>query len=131
MAKKIATATIAVFVLWFVLDFIIHGVVLKGAYQATAHLWRPEHEMKLWLIDVVTLLTALVFTGMYASFVSPKSARRGFWFGFLFGVTSGLGMGYGSFAVMPIPYFLALTWFLGSLLECTLAGLIVGYIVKE
>ena len=40
-------------------------------------------------------------------------------------------MGYGSYVVMPIPYSMALTWFLGSLVEAVVAGLIVGFVSSD
>ena len=40
-------------------------------------------------------------------------------------------MGYGTYSFQPIPYMMALTWFLGSLVEGILAGLIVGAIVRD
>ena len=49
----------------------------------------------------------------------------------MFGLVSGISMGYGSYSVMPIPYFMALSWFLGSLVEMGLAGWLMGVIVKE
>ena len=41
MVKKIIIAIIAVFILWSILDFVIHGVLLSEAYKATVELWRP------------------------------------------------------------------------------------------
>ena len=35
-------------------------------------------------------------------------------------------MGYGTYSVMPIPYSMALTWFLGAVVEGAAAGLLVG-----
>jgi hypothetical protein len=40
-------------------------------------------------------------------------------------------MGYGSYSVMPIPYHMALTWFLGSVVEASVGGMIAGLIIKE
>jgi hypothetical protein len=40
-------------------------------------------------------------------------------------------MGYGTYSVMPIPYSMALTWFLGAVVEAALAGLLVGKIIHE
>ena len=39
-------------------------------------------------------------------------------------------MGYGSYSYMPIPYSLALGWFLASTVEGVAAGVVVGLIVK-
>ena len=52
-------------------------------------------------------------------------------YGALFGVAVGLGMGYGSYAVMPLTHTIALVWFLGTVVETTVAGVLLGLIVKE
>lgn len=131
MTKKIIFATLAVFVAWGILDFLIHGMMLGKAYQATAMLWRPMEEMKQGLMYLVTLLTALVFVTIYARLISPKDVGRGLGFGLLFGVGAGISMGYGTYSVQPIPYFMALAWFLGTTIKATVAGLITGLIVTE
>jgi hypothetical protein len=40
-------------------------------------------------------------------------------------------MGYGSYAVMPIPYELAFVWFNGTVVEALIAGLITALIVRD
>jgi len=40
-------------------------------------------------------------------------------------------MGLGTYSVMPVPVFLALVWFVGSVVETTVGGLLVGWIVKK
>jgi hypothetical protein len=52
-------------------------------------------------------------------------------YGVLLGLAFGLSMGYGTYAVQPIPYIMALTWFLGTLVEFTVAGLLVGLLIVE
>ena len=131
MTKKIILATLAVFVAWAILDFIIHGVILGSAYQATAHLWRPMAEMKNGLMYFVKLLSALVIVTIYARLVSPKNMNYAVSFGVLFGLGSGISMGYGTYSVQPIPYFMALVWFLGTLLEAIVAGFLLGWLVTE
>jgi len=68
-------AMIAVFVSWSVLDFVIHGVLLKSTYEATVEMWRPEKEMKMGLMSVVTLIAAIAFTSIYCCLVDGKTSR--------------------------------------------------------
>ena len=131
MTKRIIFATLAVFVTWAILDFLIHGMMLGSTYQATAMLWRPMEEMKTGLMYLVLLLSALVFVTIYARLISPKNVARGLGYGLLFGVGTGISMGYGTYSVQPIPYYMALTWFLGTAIEATVAGLLTGLIVTE
>ncbi len=131
MLKRTIVAVMAVFVAWSALDFVIHGLILKGEYAATAHLWRPLAEIKMGLMRVVVFLTALSFTGIYAWLIGRKGIAQGFKYGVLFGFAHGVGMGYGSYAVMPITYHIALAWFLGCLVQGIVGGLIVGGLIKE
>jgi hypothetical protein len=131
MTKRTVLAVIAVFVAWQILDFLIHNVWLMSTYEATAELWRPMEEMKMPLMMLVGLVTAVVFVCLYAWLIRPKSVFAGLSFGILFGIATGFSMGFGTYCVMPIPQKLAVAWSVGSLVETVLAGLLVGWIVKE
>lgn len=131
MAKKLALGSLAVFVLWEVLDFVIHRVILKGAYATMSNLMRPEAEVKVGLLVFVVLVSAVVFTYVYAALVNPKSMANAVKYGLLLGIGMGIGMGYATYAVQPIPYSVALTWFLGTIVETTLAGVLLGMLVKD
>jgi hypothetical protein len=126
MGKKIIYSVIIVFVVWSILDFVIHQLILGASYQATANLWRPMAQMKLGLMYVVKFLVSIAFTCLYAFFVGNRGIKTGFFFGLIFGLGAGISMGYGSYSYMPIPYHMAFTWFLGTVVEFTTAGLIVG-----
>lgn len=126
--KKFLLATLAVFVAWEVLDFIIHSVILVQMYKDTASLWRPEGEIKMGLMIFVTLISSVAFCYLYDAFVKDKSMANALKFALVFGVSTGVGMGYGTYSVMPIPYLMALAWFLGTVFETAVAGLILGLI---
>jgi hypothetical protein len=130
MVKRIVLAVLAVFVAWSVLDFVIHGVILAQTYRNTAQLWRPMEQMKMGLMHAVVLICSAVFVCLYAFFVGKKSVAKAVGFGLLFGLGTGISMGYGTYSVMPIPYNMALVWFLGTVVEGTVAGLLAGSIVK-
>jgi len=130
MTKKILLAGVAVFVVWEILDFVIHGLILQPTYATLPGLFRPQAEMKMILMFVVVFLAALAFAAAYGWFVNPKSAMTGLKYGLVVGFGGGVSMGYGSYAAMPIPYVMALGWFLGTWIEFAVAGLIVGAIEK-
>ncbi len=119
------------FVLWSALDFIIHGLILNTAYEATADLWRPMEEMKMGLMRIVVLISSICFVLIYALFFSEKGIGTAVKYGLLFGLGTGISFGYGSYSVMPIPYKMAFVWFVGSLVETVSAGLVIGLIIKK
>lgn len=129
--KKLIISVIAVFFAWSVMDYIIHGMVLGSSYAATASLWRPMGEMKMGVMYVTVLIAALSFAVIFAQFFAKKGIVAGLKYGLWFGVGAGVSMGYGSYSVMPIPYHMAFTWFLGSVIEAAIGGVIVGAIIKK
>jgi hypothetical protein len=129
MFVKFLLACIAVFALWTGADFLFHGVILEEAYQQTAELWRPAGEAKMGLHALVVLMSAILFSAIYALLVSPRSVRNAILFGTLFGAASGVSFGYGMYAFMPLPYDMALTWFFTNLVEGVLGGLVLGFIL--
>ena len=131
MMKKVMLAAVAVFVAWVAMDFVIHVLILGKAYAATAHLWRPEGEMKMGVMWVTIFITAFCFVYIYAQFVAEKSMKIAMQYALLFGVAVAVGFAYGTYSVMPIPYSMALIWFLGSVTEAAVGGAIVGLIIKE
>jgi hypothetical protein len=130
MVKRYVLAVVAIFIAWFAMDFLIHGVILKSAYEATAHLWRPMAEMNMGLMHAITFAAAIAFTGIYALLVQPKSICSGVRFGLLYGLAAGLPMGFGTFSVMPIPLSMAAIWFVGTIVEAVIGGIIAGALIK-
>jgi hypothetical protein len=131
MKKKIFLAAVVVFVLWSVMGFIVHGVILKSAYASTASLWRPMAEMKMGLMYVTVFIAALAFSAIYGYLAGKKSTTVGLMYGLLYGIAVGVGMGYGSYSMMPIPYSMALTWFLSTVIEGVPGGVVLGAIIKN
>jgi hypothetical protein len=129
--KRTILAVLAVFVTWSVLDFIIHGLILGSTYAATPALWRPMAEMKTGLMYVTVLVAAAAFVFIYARFITNKGVKTAVLYGLVYGIGAGVPMGYGSYSVMPIPYVMAFVWFLGSVVEATIGGLVAGLIINK
>jgi hypothetical protein len=129
--KKAILSILAVFIAWSAMDFVIHGVILRSSYAATASLWRPMSEMKISLMYFSVFIASLAFVLIYSQFFSRKGISTGLKYGLLFGLSAGVPMGYGSYSVMPIPYHMAFTWCFGSVVEAIVGGLIIGAIIRE
>ena len=131
MTIRIVVAIIIVLIVWTILNFLVHGVILGPVYEETANLWRAEEDMKVGVMNLANALSATFFVLLYALLIRPRSLSSGLKFGILYGLAVGIPMGYGTFSVMPIPYSMALTWFLGSLVNAILGGLIVSFIIRD
>jgi|SRR5208337_2888636 len=131
MVKRTILAVIAMFIAWAIMDFILHGVLLRSTYEATASLWRPMDQMKMPLMYFVSLVFSVCFVLIYGLLVEQKSLVAGIKFGALFGLATGVSMGFGSYSYMPIPVVLAWSWFFGSWIKAIAAGAIIGAIMKD
>ena len=129
--KRTLVATLVVFIAWLVLDFLIHGVILRAGYEATPSLWRGPAEAKMSLYVLTILVGAYCFCRIYASWIKPKSPRTGMQYGIWFGIGTGIAIGYGAYAFQPIPYYLALTWFLGHVVEAIAGGIAAGALIRD
>ena len=127
--KKTVLAILAVFITWSILDYVLHGIILTHVYEATPSLWRPMAEMKMGLTYLVVLIAASCFVYVYDKMISDRGVKTALLYGLVFGIGTGISMGYGTYSVMPIPYFLALGWFLGSLVEAVAAAWIAWIVL--
>ena len=130
MLKGIVLAIVAIFIAWSALDFIIHGMLLKETYEATAHLWRTIQDTNMMLMHTVTLAVAIFFVLLYQRCVSEKSVAMGLKLGVLFGLAAGI-MSASAYVYMPISLMLAIDWFIGTLVQFVIAGWLVGLFVKS
>ena len=131
-AKKFTIAAIAVFIFIFIFELLFHGMYLKSTYEKTASLWRPEAEMKDYLVWL-TLGQIIFSIGFVALFT--KAFKRG---GIVEGIVYGLLLAIifvGSlliwYAVAPYPTSLLINWIVGTVIEMILAGVIVALIYQS
>jgi len=128
MGKKFWTGFVVVFVVLSLLEYILYNVLLSSTYEATPNLWRPAAEMKIWIFYVVYLFIAFFFTLIFSKGYEGKGAVEGLRYGFYVGMLMAVPMAYGSYASMPIPYSMALQWFLSGLVEYVILGVVLALI---
>ncbi len=124
-------SVLCIFVTWVVLDFVIHGLLLYDDYQLTSQLWRPLLEMNMGLTYAVTMVGALVFVLIFDNFFEFKNKSTALQYGLLFGLATGMFMGFGSYAVMPITFTMAFVWFLGAVVKAIIAGMFLAMIIGD
>ena len=131
MIKQISLATITIFIVWSILGFLVHGILLQPIYEETANLWRSMEETKMGLGYGVSLVSAFGFVLIYTLFVAPKSVSTALKFGFIWGIVAGVNAGFATYAYMPIPEPLAWAWYLDLVVGGVVAGWISGLMITE
>jgi len=128
--KRFLLAAVGVFVVGRVLDYLIHWVLLRTDYEATQQLWRTEAEMKTGLLLIVGAITALLFVYIFTKGYEGRGLLEGVRYGLIIGLFVSIPMAYNSYAVMPIPYSLALEWFLYGLAEYIILGIVAAALYR-
>ena len=132
--KKFWIAFIVIFILLEVTNYIIHVGILGSTYamEGIKELFRPEEEMqsKMWIVWITDLIWTYFFTYIFVKGYENKGIMEGFKYGVIIALFIPLVMSYQSYAMWPIPYSLALQWFIYSLIQCIILGIAAALIYK-
>ena len=133
--KRWLLASVAVFVVIGVLEFLIHGVLLSDMYKQTASVWRSEAEMQkmMWIFWMGMLVFAPFFALIYVKGYEKgkPGLGQGFRYGLYVGVMLSVMHSFGWYVILPIPLALAFYWLLGTLVEFIAAGVAAGLVYHE
>jgi hypothetical protein len=128
MSKKVLLGCAAVFITVQILDFLFHGVLLASTYASLTSLWRPDMESKMWIMYVVSLVGSFFFSFIFSKGYESKGIGEGLRYGFYIGVWMSMGFAYGTYAMIAIPYSLALQWFIFGVIEYMIAGVVIALV---
>src|SRR5689334_18848950 len=114
MNKKLWVGFIAVYVGMSLTNMAIHMGLLNAAYhtEEMMKLMRPEAEAKTWIYFVTSAIISFVFTLIFSKGYTGKGIGEGIRYGFWVGLLMATPMAYDSYASYPLPYSLALQWFI-------------------
>ena len=128
--KRFIAAGLAVFVVGQVLGFLIHQVILRATYDSLKSLWRPDMQSKMWIMWLVGFLTSFLFTYIFTKGYEGKGIAEGLRFGLVIGLFTSIPMAYDSYVTLPIPYSLALQWFIYGTITMIILGVVVALIYR-
>jgi uncharacterized membrane protein YagU involved in acid resistance len=128
MNKKFWIAFVVVFLVMNALNFVVHDLLLGPTYRAepVVSLFRPEAQQMLWVHFVTAFVFSFFFTLIFSKGYEGKGIMEGLRYGVYVGFLVAVPMAYDMFAVLPIPYHLALGWFLYGLAQYTILGVVVA-----
>lgn len=129
------TASVMVLVLFLLMDYVLHSILLSGLYAATASLWRTSEEIRrlVWIIWAVDAAMAFLLVWLLAKGweAGKPWLGQGFRFGLALGLMFSLPMGFSMYAIMPIPLSLGLGWFAGGLAEIVIASIAAAWVIRK
>ncbi len=130
MNKKLWTGFIAVYVVMSLTNYIIHEVILKSTYMTLVEsgLMRGAEAGTMWIYFVTALVVSFFFTLIFSKGYNGTGAGEGIRFGLYAGLMMMTSWAYDTYASVPIPYSLALQWFLYGMIQYVILGLVVSMV---
>ena len=130
MGKKLWIGFIAVYVVMSVTSMIIHMGLLSGTYhsEAVMKVMRPESDGTMWIYFVTGAIVSFFFTLIFSKGYEGKGIAEGVRYGLYVGLLMATPMAYDSYASYPLPYALALQWFIYGVIQYIILGIVVAMV---
>jgi hypothetical protein len=130
MNKNVWVGFVVVYILLTATNFLIHGMLLKSTYEMpeVAALMRTPETAKLGIHFITAAIVAFFVTLVFSKGYEGKGLAEGVRFGFYVGLLMSVPMAYDMYAEYPIPYHLALLWFIYGLLQYIVVGIALAMV---
>ncbi|MGQ8338498.1 hypothetical protein ACUNWD_18220 [Sunxiuqinia sp. A32] len=128
--KRFLLASLAVFVTFQLLDFIIHGVILMSTYEETASVWREDMMDLMWIMYISGVLLSLLFVYIYIKGFQNKGIMEGVRYGLVMWLLLMVVGSVNQFVIYPVPADLAVKWIIYGLVELVVAGVVTALVYK-
>ncbi len=128
--KKVLLGFVAVLIVFEILSYVEHGLILRSAYESSRSIFRPDMDSLMWIYQVLMVVGAFFFSFIFSKGYEKKGVGEGIRYGLYMGIWLSLGMAYGTYAMMAIPYSLALQWFIYGIITYIIAGIVLSLVYR-
>ena len=129
--KKFVIASIVVFIVFEILNFIIHGPLLGSIYEEAKSVWRPDMMDKMWIIHITNFIFSFLFVYIFTKGYENKGIVEGLRFGLIIGLLMNVVGMFNQYAVYPLPFSLAIQWFIYGIIQYVICGAVAASIYRE
>jgi len=128
--KRYVIAGIAVFATFQICDMVIHGRLLMKDYEALASMWRPDMMSLMWIMWITCAVLSFLFAYVFVKGYEARGMLEGVRYGLIVGLMmNGVGA-FNQYVLFPVPFVLAVKWFVFGMLEFILPGAVVAAIYR-
>jgi hypothetical protein len=129
--KKVLIGSVVVFVAMMILSYMVDGLILGSTYESLKNIWRPDMESKMWIYYIIMIVGAFFFSFIFSKGYEGKGILEGVRYGLYIGIWMSIGMAYGTYAMIAIPYSLALQWFIYGVIQYVIYGVLLALVFEK
>ncbi len=130
MMKGMMLGAVAAFIFIFLFEFVVHGFLMKGLYEATMSVWRPPGESNMVVMFLSQFLFAMAVAFFYPIVGPDKECKKAIPFGFGLGLVMAMPQ-IASYSYLPIPISISLLWALASFVKAFGSAFIVAKVFNK
>lgn len=128
--KRFIFGGMVIFIIFQILDFLVHNILLMPIYASMTDVWRPDMMSKMWIMYVCSFVFSFLMMFVFIKGYEARGIMEGVRFGIIIGLmTNGAGAFY-QYSVYPLPFSLVIQWFLYGLAEFIIAGIAAALIYR-
>lgn len=116
MMKGMLLGGVAAFLFVFAFEFLVHGFLMMGMYEATMNVWRPQAESNMAVITLSQFLFAMALAFFYPIVGPDKECQKAIPFGFGLGLVMATPQ-IASYSYLAIPFSISLAWAAASFVK--------------
>ena len=128
--KRFIAASIAVFIVNQICDFIVHGAILGKTYEALQNIWRPDMMSKMWILYITSFIFSFLFVYIFIKGYENKGIAEGVRFGIITGLFMNVIGMFNQYAIYPVPLTLAVQWFIFAMIQFIIYGITAALIYR-
>jgi hypothetical protein len=131
--KKYILGSMAVFVAYMAFDYLVNAGILRSTYESEPlrKLWRPDYAEKMWILWLVNVVWSFLFSLIYIKGYEGRGGMmEGVRFGFWMGLFVAVPMAFAQYVIYPIPFFLAVQWFVFGTIQTVICGAALAMVYK-
>lgn len=128
--KRYILASIVVFVVYEITNWIVHSLILSGVYQRLQSLWRPDMMDKMWIMYVTAFIFSFLFVYIFTKGYEGKGVAEGFRYGLYIGLLMNIVGMFNQYAVYPVPLSLTIQWFIYGMIQFIIIGIVTALIYR-
>ncbi len=130
MMKGMLLGGAVAFVFVFIFEFLVHGFLMKGLYDATISVWRPQAESNMAVMFLGQILFSLAVAFFYPIVGPDKECKKAAPFGFGLGLVMAMPQ-IATYSYLPIPMSISLFWTLAAFVKAFGSALIVAKVFNK
>ena len=130
--KKILIAFIVVYIVGMIYNYLVHGMLLAGSYQALDSVWRPQADMQklMWVNFITGTFISFFLVYIFVKGYEGRGIMEGVRYGIVMWAFVSIPMSFGQYMVYPLPYSLIWKWLISDLIIFVITGVILALIYK-